>query len=150
MAADLGRIAVGSSSLDECPAGERIAGFGNGPLAAACATGVLTGRKAQRAHELAGVLEPSQVAEFGDEGDGHGALDATHRLEDLHDGGERPALDLLPEFRLQALESVVMCSEGSPILLEDDLLGGCGTDHFRQPAQMGRPPRGPARIPNMG
>jgi hypothetical protein len=40
-----------------------------------------------------------------------------------------------------------MFSHGPPILLEDDLLGGWRTDHCRQPAPMGRPPRGPARIP---
>src|SRR5688572_4689040 len=112
MAADLGWITIRPGPLDEGAAGERIAGFGDGPLAAAFATGVLTGRKAQIAHELSGVLEPSQVAEFGDEGDGYGELDATHRLEGLHDGGETPALDLLPEFRLQALESFVMFSHG--------------------------------------
>jgi hypothetical protein len=42
-----------------------------------------------------------------------------------------------------------MFSNGPDILLEDDLLGGRRTDHFRQPAQMGRPPRGTALIPDI-
>jgi hypothetical protein len=92
------------------------------------------------------VLEPGQVAELGDEGDGDGALDATHRLEGLQDGGKTPPLDLLSEFSLKALESFVMFSHGPDILLEDELLGGRRTDHFRQPAQMGWPPRGAALI----
>ena len=149
MAADLGRITISPGPLDECSAGERITGFGDGPLAAAFATGVFTGSKSQRAHELSGVLEPGQVAEFGDEGNGDGELDATHGLEGLDDGGETPALDLLSEFSLKALESFVMFSHGPDILLEDDLLGGRRTDHFRQPAQMGRPPRGAALIPDI-
>jgi hypothetical protein len=76
MAADLGGISVGPSSLNEGPAGERVAGFGDAALAAVFATGVLTGRKSQIAHEWSGVLEPGQVAEFSYEGDSHRELDA--------------------------------------------------------------------------
>ena len=118
-------------------------------LAAAFATGVLTGGEAQIAHELSGVLETGQVAEFGDEGDGHRELDAAHRLERLDDGGEAPPLDLLPEFGLEALEPFLMFRNGADVLLEDHLLGRRGTDHFRQPAQMGRPPGGTALIPDI-
>ena len=96
-----------------------------------------------------GVLETAQVAEFGHEGDGHRELDATHGLEGLDDGGQTPALDLLSEFGLQALESFLMFRHGPDVLLEDDLLGGRGTDHFRQPAQMGWPPGGAALIPDI-
>ncbi len=149
MAADLGRMTISPGPLDEYSAGDRVAGFGDGPLAAAFAPGVLTGRKSQIAHELSGVLEPGQVAEVGDEGDGHGELDATHRLEGLDDGSETPALDLLSKFSLKALESFIMFSHGSDILLEDDLLGGRRTDHIRQLAQMGRPPCGTALIPDI-
>ena len=39
-----------------------------------------------------------------------------------------------------------MFSHGPAIRLEDDLLGGRRTDHFRPPAQMGGSPGGAARI----
>ena len=42
-----------------------------------------------------------------------------------------------------------MFSHGPAIRLEDDRLGGRRTDHFRQPAQMGRPPGGTAPIPDI-
>src|SRR5262245_50056889 len=58
--------------------------------------------------------------EFSHEGDGHGELDAAHRLEGLDDGGETPVLDLLSEFSLKALESFVMFSHGPDILLAND------------------------------
>jgi hypothetical protein len=50
---------------------------------------------------------------------------------------------------LKALESFVMGSPGPDILLADDRLGGRRTDHFRQPAPMGRLPRGMALIPDI-
>ena len=148
-AADLGRITRSPGPLEEGPAGERVAGCGDAALAAAFATGVCTGSKSQMAHERSGVLETGQVAECGDEGDGHGELDATHRLEGLDDGGETPALDLLSESSLKALESFVVFSHGPDIRLEDDRLGGRGTDRVRQPAPRGRPPRGTALIPDI-
>lgn len=145
----LAGVPVGPCPLDEGSAGERVPGFGDGALATAFATGGRTGGEAPIAHARSRVLDPCQVAECSDEGDGHGALDATHRLEGLDDGGETPALDRLAEFSLQALASVVRCSHGSAILLEDALLGGCRTAHFRPPAPMGRPPGGTALIPDI-
>ena len=104
---------------------------------------------AQRAHELSGGLTTAQVAELGDEGDGDRALDATHRLERLHDGGETPPLDLLPEFGLEALQPFLMVRNGADVLLEDHRLRRRGTDHCRQPAQRSGPPGGTALIPDI-
>jgi len=87
MAADLGRIPGGLRPLDECPPGDRVAVLGAGALAAAFATGGLTGWKSQIAHERSGVLETGQVAACGDAHDRHGAWDTTPRLETLDDGG---------------------------------------------------------------
>jgi hypothetical protein len=149
MAADLRRIPGGAGPLDECPAGARVASCGDAALVAAFATGVRTGGEIQRAHELSGFLSTAQVAELGDEGDSHGELDATHSLESLDDGGQPPPLDLLPEFGLKALEPFLMFRQGADVLLEDHLVRGRGTDHFCQPAQVGRPPGGTALRPNI-
>ena len=35
------------------------------------------------------------------------------------------------------------------IFLKDDLLNGRGTDHFREPSQVGRAPIGPAHVPDI-
>jgi hypothetical protein len=85
MAAALRRIPLGPGPLNEGPAGEGVAGFGDAALAAAFATGVLTGRKAQIAHELSRVVKTAQVAELGHEGDGPRELDTAHGLESLDD-----------------------------------------------------------------
>ena len=147
-AAHLGRITSSPGPLAECSAGARMASCGDGALAAAVAPGVCTGRTSQLAHERSGGLEPGQVAACGDEGDGDGELDATHRLEGLHDGGETPALALRSACSRKALESCVMFRHGPDRRLEDARLGGRGTDHCRQPAPLGRPPRGAALIPH--
>ena len=123
MAADLGRIPVGPSALDEGPAGERVAGFGDAALAAAFATGVFTGGEAERAHERSRILETGQITEFSNEGDGHRELDAAHRLEGLNDGGQAPRVDLLTEFGLETLEPFLMFRNGADVLLEDTLAG---------------------------
>ena len=147
LAADLGRIPVGPSSLHEGPAGERVAGCGEAALAAAFAPGGLTGGESPRAHERSRVLATGEVAERSDEGDGHHELEAAHGLERLDDGGQAPSLDLLPAFGLETLEPCLMCRNGAAVLLEAHRLGGRGTDHFRQPAPMGGPPGGAALIP---
>jgi hypothetical protein len=108
MTADLGRKTISPRPLDEGPAGTGVAGFRDGALAAPLATGILTGGESQRAHELSGVVKTGQVAEFGDERDGHGELDAAHGLDGLDDGVQAPRLDLLAEFGLEALEPFLM------------------------------------------
>lgn len=95
------------------------------------------------------MLDTGQVAECGEAGDGHGALDAPHGLEGLDDGGETPALDRRSECSLKALASCSRCSHGPARRLEDDRLGGRRTDPCRQPAPRGRPPRGTALIPDL-
>src|SRR5262245_56840666 len=122
MAADLGGIAVGPRPLDEGSARKGVAGFGDGTLATALATGVLTGGETQIAHQLSRVVEPGEVAEFSDEGDGHRELDAAQSLQRLDDGRQAPGLDLVLELGLKALEAFVVFGHGPDILLEDNLL----------------------------
>ena len=47
-----------------------VAGFGDAALAAFIARGVLAGNQAQIVHQLGGMGEAVEVAEFGDEGGG--------------------------------------------------------------------------------
>jgi hypothetical protein len=93
------------------------------------------------------VSEAGQVAEFSDGRDRHRPLHATEGLQRVNDRAEPPSGDLLVEFLFQALEPVRGFDDGPDLCLEDDWLGGGGTDDLAQPAQGRRPPSGPARIP---
>ncbi len=131
----------GPGSRDAGPAGEGLAGGGEAPVAAAVATGGRTGGEAQTAHARSVVLNTAQVAARGDAGDGAREVDATQRLERLHDGGETPPLDLRPEVGREALPPVRMFRNGAAVCLEDHLRRRRGTDHVRPPAS------GPAQGP---
>jgi hypothetical protein len=61
----------------------RVAGCGARTLPASLATGILRGDQPQEFHELSGMIDACQVAEFSHHGDGHGALDPTQGLEGL-------------------------------------------------------------------
>jgi hypothetical protein len=76
--------------------------------------------------------------------DGHGELDPAQGLEGFDDRIESPALGLFLQLGLDALHSLMGFIDRPPVLLEDDLLGGGGTDHLGEPAKMCRPP---ARLP---
>jgi hypothetical protein len=55
-------------------------------------------------------------------------------LKRLDNGIDAPGLDVVVEFGLETLDPVLLFRNGADILLEDNLLSGRGTDHFRQPA----------------
>ena len=61
-------------------------------------------------------------------------------------GCKTPGVHLLVEFLFETLQAFGVLVHRPDIFLEDDLLGRGGTDHFREPAQVGRAPGGPARI----
>jgi hypothetical protein len=118
-------------------------------LASALATGIFRRRQAQRIHELSGVSEAGQVTECSDGSDSHRTLHATEGWQRVNDRAEPPGGDLLVEFLGEALESVSVFGDRADIFLEDDLLGGGGTDDLAQPAQVGRAPSGPTGIPEI-
>ena len=100
-------------------------------------------------HALSGVLEAGQVAEFRDGNHSHRNLHATEGLPRVYDGAEPPGGALLVAFLGQALEPVRVFGDRPDVFLEDDLLGGSGTDDLAQPAQVRRAPSGPTGIPNI-
>jgi hypothetical protein len=53
---------------------------------------------------------------------------------------QAPGVDLLVEFLFQTLEAFGVLVDRSHVFLEDDLLGGGGTDHLGEPSEMGRTP----------
>jgi hypothetical protein len=83
MATDLSRIAVRPCPFNKGPAGMLIPGLGDAPLGAPWATRIFRGRQAQITHQLFGVGQAREVAQFGDSHDCHGELDTTQSLEGL-------------------------------------------------------------------
>ena len=79
-----------------------------------------------------------EVTEFGDEGDGDDELHPAQGLDGLDHGGQAPVAGVVLEFGLQALQPVLLFSDGADILLEDDLLGG-GVARPLQPASADGP-----------
>jgi hypothetical protein len=146
MSADLGRIAIGPGAFYESPSGMGVAGFGNGALAASFASRVLRGDQAQEFHQFSWIIETCQIANFSHHGDGHGELDAAQGLKRFNHWVQTPGFNLLLEFLLKALESFGVFIDGTDIFLKDDLLSRCGADDFREPAQVGRVPIGPAHV----
>lgn len=124
-------------------------GLGNGPLAAALATGVVRGNEAQNFHECAGGIAARQVAEFGHGGDGHRALDAAQGLEGVDHWSEAPGFDPLLAVLGETLEAFRVFGHGTDRVLQDDLLRRCWAHHLREPPEMGRVPGGPARVPDV-
>ena len=146
MAAHVGRIALRPSAFDQGPAGMRGAGVRDAALATPFTTGVFRRRQAQVTHELAGGLHTGQSAQFGDDGDGHGALDATQGLEGLDHRGQTPSVHLLVACLVKTLEAFGVCGDGPHVFLEDDVRGWSRTAHFRAPPEVGRAPSGLARL----
>jgi hypothetical protein len=86
---------------------------------------------------LSGVVKPGGVTELSRDDYGDGELPPTQGLEGLDQGKHTPRLYLFMGRLLQALEAFGVLVGRPDILLEDDLLRGCGTDDLGEPAQVG-------------
>ena len=106
MPTDFGGVAIGPGAFDQGTAGMGVARLGDAALTAPLSTGVFRGGQAQVVHQLSGVVEAGEVAEFGHDGDGDGELHAPQGLERLDDRGKPPGLHLLVEFLFQTLRGV--------------------------------------------
>jgi hypothetical protein len=67
-----------------------VAGFGDPAPTYTRPARVFRGDEAEERHQLAGVLDASDVAHFGDEAYGRDEGDAAQRLQRLHHGGPAP------------------------------------------------------------
>ncbi len=98
---------------------------------------------------MARICKARQIAQLGDQSDGSDKLHAPQGLERLDDGRPAPRLDLRVELRPHPLQAGLAFRDRPDTFLKDDLLGGGGTDHGREPAQLGRAPIGPPGIANI-
>ncbi len=58
---------------------------------------------------------------------------------------ETPGFDLLVEFLFETAQAFRVCGDRADIFLKDNVLRGGGTDHLREPPEVGRAPVGTAR-----
>ena len=86
-------------------------------------------------------VEPSQIAEFGDDGEGDEELDAALRLQRLHDRTEAPRGRPLEEFGVEPSLAIDLFIDGAHGFLKDDLLRRRWTHHLREVSAMRVVPR---------
>jgi hypothetical protein len=145
MSADCGWGAGGPGACYECATRRRITSFRERPLPASLPRGRLCGDQPQACHELSGMLAAREVAECSDRGDRHRAWHATQGLEGFDHRVETPDGDRFLACLFQTLEAVGGLAHGADLCLAHDVVGRCGTDPFREPAEGGCSPGGAAR-----
>jgi len=146
MAAHVGRIAIRPGPFDQGPASMPVAGLCEAARATPFSTGIVGRRPSQVRHALAGRLNTGEIAQFGHEGDGHGALHAPQRLEGLDHWGQTPGGDLSVQCLFKPPEACRVFGDGPHICLDNERRRRRGTDALRSPAEVGRTPIGLARI----
>ena len=143
---DLGRVPVGPGTCDQGPTGRGMPSFGHAARLTPSPTGIGRGGEPQRMHEWSGILEARQVAEGGDHGHGHRALDTPQSLEGLDHGGQAPGLHLFVECECETPQTFRLCRDGLDIFLTDHGRRWGRTDDLAEPAQGGRAPVSSPRI----
>ena len=143
MSTDLGGITIRPGAFDQDATGMGVACLGDRSLATLLTGGMFRGHQAHKLPEFPWTLKACQVTYFGHQGDRHGALPPTQRLEGLDHRGQTPGVDLLVEFMCETLEACVVFAHGSDIFLENDVLRWGGTDDFREPSAGGPGPNEP-------
>jgi hypothetical protein len=123
-----------------------VASFGERALLASFTGGVFRRDQPQEFHQFSWGIKTGQVANFGDHGDGHGALHATESLQGFDHRVQTPGLHVLVEFLVETLEAFDVFGHRTDIFLEHDLLRRGRTDALREPPEMGEAPVGPAGV----
>jgi hypothetical protein len=72
-------------------------------------------------------------------------MHATQSLKGLDHRVQAPRWHVLVEFLVEPLEAFGVCGDGTDIVVKANLLRWGRADHFREPAEMGWAPMGPAR-----
>lgn len=145
MSTDRGGRAVGSGPCDQNPSGRGVASLGQRPLSAVLAGGIFRGHQTQKLHEFLWALTTRQVTHVRHQGHGHGQWHPTPSLEGFAHRGHTPRWHVLMACVFQTLEAFAVCMDGADLFLQDHWLRRGGTDHRREPPQVGRAPLGPAR-----
>jgi hypothetical protein len=122
VATDVGGRPSSPGSCDQGASRLGAPGCGARTLPAALGAGRLCGAQAQICHHLAQALNAREVAAFGPDGYGHGALPPTQALQGLDYGVPSPGCDLRSPCLLQTLEAFGGLRDRADIVLEDQLV----------------------------
>jgi hypothetical protein len=95
------------------------------------------------------VIDAGEVPQLRDQRDGHRELHPAEGLQCLDDRVQAPRLHVLCECLCETLQACGVFGDRADVCLKDDWLGGCGTDHCREPPEVGRAPSGLARLANI-
>jgi hypothetical protein len=85
-------------------------------------------------HELAGVREAREVAQFGHHGHCHRALDHAQGLKGPNDRRQAPGVHLLVEFEFETPQTFRLFRDSLNLCLKDDLLRWGRAHHLAEPA----------------
>src|SRR5215470_18995610 len=119
MAADFRWIPIGPGTFDQGTTGMSIASLGHTALLTPRSTRIFRGGESEIMHELSGVLEAREVAQFGYHGHCHRELDPTQGLEGLDDRSEAPALHLFVELEFETAQTFRLFRDGLDVCLKD-------------------------------
>ena len=138
--ADAGWHAVGPGALDQHPASERIASFGDPAPPHGGAAGVLGRNQAEIGHQLARIGEAGEVADFRNDRDRDDKSDAAHGLDGLDHGRHRPAWQQDPRSAGSGARPALRRRSPHGCSPAAHLLGGVIEANRRQPASIGERP----------
>ena len=143
MSAHLGWVAIGPGAFDQGPSGMGVAGCGHRPLPAWLTGGIFRGHQAQAFHQFAWMINTSAIANFCYHDHGAGAWHTAPGLQGLDHGVEAPGLHVIVPCLFETLEACGLLMNRPDLCLKDDWLRRGGTDHLREPAEVGRAPMWP-------
>jgi hypothetical protein len=145
VAADFRRITVRPGAFDEGVSRMGVPRLGARALTPPLTPGVCRGGQAQVTPALSGGVKARQLPSFCEAGDGDGTWHTPQGLKGLDHRLKTPGVHQLVAFVFETLQACSVLVHRPDIFLEDDLLRWGRPHHFREPAQVGRPPGGLAR-----
>jgi hypothetical protein len=86
------------------------------------------------------VLKARQDADFGHQSHGGGELDTTEGLQRLDHRLQTPRFHVLAECLVETLAAFGVVMNRTDVFLKDDGFRRGGTDHCREPSEVGRVP----------
>mgnify|MGYP001027048004 CR=1 FL=1 len=146
LGADLWGNTVVGGLFDEDPAGMRITTFTNSTSALFFTAGAFGRDEAEEGHELFGVFEAAEGADFTDGDHGCDELEAFEGHEGIDEGFALPVAQKLEHCFFESGDALVMEVNGGEVVLEDAIVGGIGKPKITKVAQVGFGPVGLAGV----
>jgi hypothetical protein len=122
LSADARRERITPGRLDQHAPRDAIPDFRDAALATYGAAGALGRNKTEIRHELAGIGEAADVAEFGDQCRRRDKSHSAQRLQGAHHWGERPIRQRRLDMGLQTIASRRRRLDGCNAIFQDDMM----------------------------